>query len=535
VTTPLTVALVGPGFHENLALEYLAAATLRSGHRAHTLFYGSCQDAPRVVEQVVRLNADVVGLSIAFQSCLSDSIYLAEQLRAVGFAGHITCGGHVPSFEYTALLGDCPAIDSAVRHDGELTLVELLTRLSHAEPLRGIPGLVWRDTQGLCVEPARRPLQALDELPCPLRGVQPRRLAGIPMSFVIGSRGCVGDCAYCCIRAFARDAHGPAYRLREPAAIAQEIANLTNEQGVTAIFLEDDLFVLPSQTLAVARIRALNQCLTEAGAVKCAYWAKARPDTVTPAVLDAAKQLGIIHFFLGIENHASARLQYLGRNHQPAQNEQALAMLSESGLGASFNLMLFDPDCCLDDVAVNLDFMATHLDLPWNICRTELYSGTELLQRVRAAGRLLGDYRSYGYVMQDTRAELMFRVVRVSFRQRAFDATSLLNHVITLCFGYQLHQALCPGKDSDDLACEIQRLAVEVHTETVDALRRIFEFATHADLEDTQTARRVAVKLGFEINNKDLVWRKRFDQFSRLLDARGRAVCGSAPLLHAMV
>jgi radical SAM superfamily enzyme YgiQ (UPF0313 family) len=89
----------------------------------------------------MRLNADVVGLSIAFQSCLGDSIYLAEQLRAVGFAGHITCGGHVPSFEYATLLGDCPAIDSAVRHDGELTLVELLTRLSQARPLRGIPGI----------------------------------------------------------------------------------------------------------------------------------------------------------------------------------------------------------------------------------------------------------------------------------------------------------------------------------------------------------------------------------------------------------
>ncbi len=193
-------------------------------------------------------------------------------------------------------------------------------------------------------------------------------------------------------------------------------------------------------------------------------------------------------------------------------------------MGVSFNLMLFDPDCSLDDIAINLDFVAAHLDLPWNICRTELYSGTELVQRVAAEGRLLGDYRSYGYVMRDTRAELMFRVLRVCFRQRAFDATSLLNHVISLCFSYQLHPALFPGAESEKLAREIQSLALEVHADTLDTLRRIFDFATHADIEDSRAARRFAVGLGFDVNNRDLNWRRQSEHYNRVLDARGRAL-----------
>jgi hypothetical protein len=349
-------------------------------------------------------------------------------------------------------------------------------------------------------------------------------MAGIPMSFVIGSRGCVGDCAYCCVRAFTRDAQGPAYRLRRPEAIAREIEELTRGQGRRAIFLQDDLFVLPAEARATERILSLARTLSELGAPKCAYWAKARPDTITPMVIEAAKQLGIVHFFLGIENHSPRRLEYLGRTHQPAQNERALALLSDSRVGVSFNIMLFDPDCSMDDIATNLDFLSAHLELPWNLCRTELYSGTELLQRMSAEGRLLGDYRSYGYVMRDVRAELMFRVLRVCFRERAFNATSLLNHIITLCFGFQLHQSLYPGRDSEQLAHDIQRLAVEIHADTVDTLRRIFEFAGHANIEDAQTARRFAVELGFEINNRDLLWRRQIEHFHRVLDVRGRGI-----------
>ena len=524
MTNGLCVALVGPQFHENLALEYLAAAAQTHEHEAHIITYGSRQDARAVVETVFHLKADVVGLSIAFQSCLTDSIYLAEQLRNAGYAGHITCGGHVPTFEYATLLRDCSGLDSVVRHDGELTLLELLTKLERGDSLSGVAGLVWRDGTELHVEPARAPLHALDELARPVRSDTPRRLAGVPMCFVIGSRGCVGDCAYCCIRAFVRSAQGPAYRLRKPEAIAGEITEFLKKQGPSAIFLEDDLFVLPAQSTAIERITALARCLSDATPEKCAIWAKARPDNVTQGVLEAAQQLGIIHLFLGIENHAPARLKYLGRSHGPQESERALDMLRGYKIGVSFNLMLFDPDCTLDDIAINLDFLNAHLELPWNICRTELYSGTELLQRVAAEGRLIGDYRCYGYVISDTRAELMFRILRVCFRQRAFDATSLLNNILTLAYSSQLHQKLFSGTESARLAREIESLAIEVHTDTVETLRRILDFAARADIEDTENPRRFAVDLGFEINNRDLSWRRQCEHYNRLLDARGRAL-----------
>ena len=38
--------------------------------------------------------------------------------------------------------------------------------------------------------------------------------------------------------------------------------------------------------------------------------------------------------------------------------------------------MLFDPDCTMDDIEATLEMANGHLHLPWNVCRTEIYSGT---------------------------------------------------------------------------------------------------------------------------------------------------------------
>src|SRR5262249_48865252 len=147
------------------------------------------------------------------------------------------------------------------------------------------------------------------------------------------------------------------------------------------------------------------------------------------------------------------------------------------GIVPSFNFMLFDPDCSLDDVAATLDMADHHLDLPWNVCRTEVYSGTALRSRLEAEGRLEGDYRSYGYRMRDARAEGMVRVMRVSLHERALALESLLNRLISLSFARQIHDRFFPGEVTAELGRAVVDLGVEVRKDTVTALRRALDFA----------------------------------------------------------
>jgi hypothetical protein len=225
--------------------------------------------------------------------------------------------------------------------------------------------------------------------------------------------------------------------------------------------------------------------------------------------------------FLGVESASATRLDYLGRTHLPVHNESAIARCEAAGITPSFNFMLFDPDCAMGDIAATIDMADQHLHLPWNVCRTEVYSGTALRARLEAEGRLSGDYRSYGYTMRDPRAELLFRILRVSFHERALALESLLNRLISLSFARQLHERFFPGAATQGLATAVEDLTRSVRADTVAELRRAFAFATSCDLADKTSARSFAVDQAFAIGDRDRVWRTAADDLWQRLNARG--------------
>jgi hypothetical protein len=437
----------------------------------------------------------------------------------------------VPTFCFAELLRDAPGLDTVVRNEGEQTLVELLDRLSQGEPLAGTPGLVWRENGDAVAGPPRRPVDDLDLLPPPKRRDAALRVGGVPIAFMLMARGCVGDCAYCSIRAFARDGGGKPFRSRRPAAVADEIAALYHGKRARIFFVQDDLFVLRKEAQTLDRIGQLTAAIRERGVEQGLFWIKGRPESITKAVLGAAREMGAIHLFLGIESADDERLSYLGRTHVHADNRRAIELCRAHRIRPSFNFMLFDPDCALEDVATTVDFAGENPDLPWNVCRTEIYSGTRLLDRLAREGRLEGDYRTYGYRMRDPRAEIMFRAMRVCFHERAFAFDSLLNKLISLSFARQVHEELFPGPVTDDLSRRVDELIVEVHRDTVDELRQLIDFAAEVDPGDRERVREHAVQKGLELGARDAA---AFDRAERLWDhlsGRGELLfeTGAAP------
>lgn len=515
--------LIGPTRQENLALQYLAASAAAAGFRTTIASFDGRDDGAGVAREVERSRPLLVGLGLSFQHHVAEYLELAELLRRRGYAGHVTAGGHVPTFSYEALLQHSPALDSCVRHDGEHTFVELLERLARGASPAGLPGLVWREGDGIALGPPRPLTAALDELPLPERPREPYLVAGLPIAFLLTSRGCSGECTYCSISAFARSAAGARLRLREVEPVADEIAGLAR-RGVELVFVQDDLFVLPDERAAVRRLDALRAGLDRRGVGRVGFWIKGRPDSITPAVLEAARRLGAIHLFLGVESAVAERLAYLGRTHSPDDARRALDRCRESGVHPSFNLMLFDPESTLEQIAVTVDFAASTAELPWNVCRTEIYPGTELFARLARAGRLLGDHRSYGYVMTDPRAELAFRILRVSLHERAFAMDSLLNRLISLTFAAQAHRWRFPGPESERLGERVAALGRATRLDTVEMLRHALEAAATIDPGDAARARALALDEGLAAGARDAPRAADASRLWELFHARGRAL-----------
>jgi hypothetical protein len=200
----------------------------------------------------------------------------------------------------------------------------------------------------------------------------------------------------------------------------------------------------------------------------------------------------------------------------------------------SFNVMLFDPDCCLDDIERNLDFMERHAGLPWNFCRTEIYPGTHLFARLSAEHRLRGNYHSWGYEMTDPAAELLFRIVRVSLHERALATTSLQNRLISLTFAWQLHGFLFPGVESSAIAREAYDLGLQVRLDTVAMLRRAVQWVRERQPKDAQSfpadAGQFAVAEGRAAGLRDFPRRQYADRLWELLHARGHRLCAAHAL-----
>ncbi|HVR19935.1 MAG TPA: radical SAM protein, partial [Polyangiaceae bacterium] len=486
--SPQRALLLGPIQQENLALQYLAAAARRAGHDASVVAYSYRSDLDTALETVLAQAPDLVGLGIAFQNNIEDYLALLRALRERGYLGHVTAGGHVPTFCYRELLRDVPGLDTVVRHDGEETLTAMLDRLGRGEAPRDIPGLVWRDGDKIVVGPVRPAAHDLDAITWPERSAQAYSVGGITVDFVITARGCVGECNYCSIAAYTTE-QKKRYRLRKPEAVAEEMALQYRERAARVFFVQDDLFVLPNEARSVERIERIRHALDERGVRDAVFWVKGRPETVTPAVCRALREMGVIHLFLGVESASAERLAYLGRTHRPFHNTSAIAACRSESIMPSFNFMLFDPDSSIDDMEATLALAEENPDLPWNVCRTEIYSGTSLRERLETEGRLEGDYRSYGYRMLDARAEVLFRIIRVSLHERALEIESLLNRLISLSFARQLHERFFPGPETEKLARRIVDIGVEARLDTVRVLREALEFVRSEDLRDAERVR----------------------------------------------
>lgn len=518
---PQRAVLLGPIQQENLALQYLAAAARRGGHEASVIAYSYRSDLDATLRATLEAKPDLVGLGIAFQNNIDDYLALLHALRAAGYEGHVTAGGHVPTFCYEELLADVPGLDTVVRHDGEETLCAMLDMLGRGQKPSGIAGLVWREGEGIVEGPVRHAAPDLDAIAWPERSARPYTVGGITVDFLITARGCVGECNYCSIAAYTTE-QKKRYRLRRPDAVAEEVAVQYRERGARVMFVQDDLFVLPNEKRSVERVERLTAALAERGVTDAVFWVKGRPETVTPAVCRALAQMGVIHLFLGVESANAERLAYLGRTHQPFHNTQAIAACRGEGIVPSFNFMLFDPDSRIEDMEATLALAEANPDLPWNVCRTEVYSGTSLRERLESEGRLEGTYRSFGYKMLDERAEVLFRIVRVSLHERALAIESLLNRLISLSFARQLHERFFPGKATEGLAARAMEIGVEARLDTVRVLREALDFVRTEDLRDAERVRRFAVNQAFRVNAADRERRRATEELWQHLHLRGR-------------
>ncbi|HTS31402.1 MAG TPA: radical SAM protein [Bryobacteraceae bacterium] len=409
---PAEVALLGYQDQGNLGMGYLAAVLRERGHTVHMI---DIRDgAEKIAERLVGRQPLVVGFSLIFQVFLPQFRRVAAHLRAAGVTSHFTIGGHFPSLCHEEVLAQFPEIDSVVRYEGEITLVDLVERLVRGRDWRQTPGIVYlRDGEIVQTEP-RHLVEDLDTLPYPYRPFEPEQIGGFPTLPLLASRGCARTCSFCSIHTFYRTAPGKVVRVRKPAKVIEEMAYLHRHHGVRVILFQDDDFPLWGRA-GRRWADELVRCMYDAGMVGRVIWKiSCRAEYVERELFAKLADAGLFLVYMGIESGTEEGLEVLNKEMTVDQNLQAVATLKEVGIQVSYGFMLFDPSSTFDSIRENLGFLRKMVGdgmAAATFSRMLPYGGTPIRDTLRKEGRLRGDLTHPDYDFLDLRLNEFHRLL----------------------------------------------------------------------------------------------------------------------------
>ena len=369
--TSRAVMLVGFLDQGNLGLGYLIAVLRDFGYRVVVV---DVENEPDEILAVARRERPLlIGFSLIFQFYITRYERLIRHLRRGGMACHFTMGGHFPSLSAAETMRAVPMLDSVVRFEGEVTLLEVCDRISAGDDWRETSGLVFRRGDELVETDARHLLRRLDDLPYPARDFEPETVLGRRAMPLIASRGCARTCSFCSIHTFYRAASGKIVRTREPSAVVEEMRYLHNERGISIFLFQDDDFPLFGPVWQRWTRNFLAE-LRKAGLPGNAIWKmNCRADAVDEQLFTEMRDAGLYLVYMGLESGDEDGLKALDKGITVEQNLAAVATLKRVGLVFEFGFMLFDPSSSFGSVRANTRSVSyTHLTLPTtcNLCRS---------------------------------------------------------------------------------------------------------------------------------------------------------------------
>ena len=408
--TDRPVLLIGFLRQGNLGLGYLSAVLRQNGYRVEVLDF---EDDPDTLLAAARdLQPVLVGFSLIFQFYVLRFEALAARLREGGIACHFTAGGHFPSLSSADTLALMPQLDSVVRFEGELSLLELVDRLSVGAEWRDIEGIAYRTQSGDAhIGPPRHLVHDLDSLPYPDRQYEPETILGQRAMPLVASRGCARTCSFCSIHTFYRTAPGKVVRIRKPREVVQEMRALHDERGINIFLFQDDDF--PVFGAAWRRwTRELLAELRRAELVGRVIWKiNCRADAVESELFAEMRDAGLYLVYMGLESGSDEGLVTLNKGVDVAQNLAAVRTLKALGLMFEFGFMMFDPSSTFDSIRENVAFLRAITgdgSAAAVFCRMLPYDGTPIKTRLAAEGRLRGDVCNPDYDFLDDRIDALY-------------------------------------------------------------------------------------------------------------------------------
>ncbi len=395
-TPPLSVAYLAGSLtvagHEVQVIDAVGEAieAMHPGYRPDILINGL--SVPEIVERI-RPDTEFVGISCLF----SHEWPVVRQLVAAIAARHpavpIVLGGEHATAVPELCLAEAPALLACAVGEGEETAVELVDALSRRRSLHDVAGIVFRTPDGPCRTAARARISDIDAIPPPRWDLTPieRYLDG-GFSFgvdrgrtmpLLATRGCPYRCTFCSSPRM----WTTRYTTRAAVRVVDEIEEYVRRYGAVNF----DFYDL---TAIVKRDWILEFCAILGARGVSITWqlpSGTRSEALDEPVLRAMYRSGCRNVSYAPESGSERTLDLVQKKVKLDRLEHSMAAAVRVGLNVKANILLGFPDEMKTDLRQTLRFIlrmariGVHDTSVWTFSP---YPGSELFERLRAAGRL---------------------------------------------------------------------------------------------------------------------------------------------------
>ena len=367
----------------------VAASAEEAGHEVKFLdLCFSEHPEKEIVDTVDAFNPDVIGISVRNidNTVALKTRFLLEDIREhiirpcrECFGGPVLIGGPAVGINGREMLHYFD-VEYAIRGDGELAIVEFLSRLESGAPFGNMSGLIIRKEGRIVSDNEPMRIEDLNALP----RVSPSRYVDVfaysrfnsPLQ-IQTKRGCALRCSYCTYNRI----EGCYYRLRNPSVVADEIERLVKETGIHKVEFVDSTFNIPlSHAKAVLRElirKELDLDLLTMGL---------NPGAVDGELVDLMKEAGFREVDLGVDAGCDAMLKSLGKSFLKEDVLRAGELLRNRNIPVKWFLLLGAPGESRDTLRETFDTVR-HAASPWDLIviavGMRVYNGSAVAEQVR--------------------------------------------------------------------------------------------------------------------------------------------------------
>lgn len=393
-----------------LALAYLAATLREAGYpvgiiegQGDGIFNFQLSECGRyniqglsteeILEQV-EPETYVIGISLMFSYEWLVQRELIKAIKARFPKIIVVAGGEHPTALPEYVLRDCPEVDFIISGEGEVTFLELVSRIFGSKDYSSSPGIAYLDDKGKFVSNGlSNRIANIDDIPRPAwdlcnieNYLQPNWSMGIGLGRnmpITATRGCPYQCTFCSNPTM----WTTRYIMRDPIDVADEFEYLVKNYGANNIDFVD-------LTAIVRKDWTLEFCqeLKRRGLkVSWQLPSGTRSEALDEDVLNALYETGCRLVNYAPESASEKTLREIKKKLNIDRLTKSIRTANKMGLTTKFNIVIGFPDDTYADVLKSAWFLFKIAIDGSEDCVVSIFSpypGSELYHRLRNENRI---------------------------------------------------------------------------------------------------------------------------------------------------